>query len=209
MSHNLLSLLVERRKLTHLSGTSFGVADIFVFPGLKFTTGGQLHKWIFVSGKDSFLRHDFPHFRVWRSIGQEFVAVNGTYTMGQTPARSINLNVYEYTLDPPIQVMEGDFIGWEQTSDSRTRFLPLLLNNTGYELHTATHMIGNRILATQLREYKCDPLIGVQFLGKELCILGKYSCESLSFCRGSCSLTHSSDGCRIDCSPNLHRAAYR
>ena len=167
MSRNLLSLLVERRKLTHLSPTSSNVPDVFVFPGLRFTVNGLLRKWIFVSGDDSFLRPDFPNFRVWRSMGQEFVAVSGTNTSGLTPVRSPNLNVYEYTLDPPAPVLKGDFIGLEQTRDSRTRFLPLLLNNTGYELHIATHTIGNRILGTELREYKCDPLIGVQFLGRQ------------------------------------------
>ena len=165
MSHNLLSLLVKKKQLTHLPRTG-PVPDTFVFPDLKFTTDGLLQKWIFVSGEDSYLRPDLPHFRVWRSTEQEFVAVNGTYTKGQTPTRGPYLNVYEYTLDPPASVMEGDFIGLEQASVVSTRFLPLLLNNTGYDLHMATNTINNRILGTHLRDYKYDPLIGVQLLGK-------------------------------------------
>ena len=164
MNETLLKLLLQKRELSHIP-TETTFATILIVPDLQFTSDGLLQKWVFVSREDSNLRSDHPHFRVWRRVDQGFIAVSGTYTFGETPIRSRDLNVYEYTIDPPAQVEAGDFVGWEQVAASDTRLLPLLVNNTGYEIHLVT-LNGDRILQTEQLPYQANPLIGVQMLGK-------------------------------------------
>ena len=160
MSRTLLTLLaLKKRSLTHVQRTLTLVA-----PDLTFTTDGLLQKWMFVSEDGSSILTGYPHFQVWRIAEQGFTAVNGTSTHSYTPARSGELNVYEYTLDPPAYVQSGDFVSWEHTLASR--WLPLVVNNTGYEIHLATSKLNDVIFATDLLEYHSNPLIGVQMLGK-------------------------------------------
>ena len=166
MGRNILTLLMQRRQLIHISTPTTLVPEVYVVPNLRFTTDGLLQKWIFVSQEDSNQRFQFPHFRVWRRTGQSYTAVNGTHTMGSNPVRSRDLNVYEYTLDPPAPVEYGDFIGWEQLGASDTRFLPLLVDNTGYSIQYASNQIGNTIRGAE-QIYRANPLIGVQLLGKK------------------------------------------
>ena len=168
MSEKLLTLLVQREQITHID-THDQTPTTYILPDLTFTVGGLLQKWIFVSREDSRLRTKFPHFRVWRRANQQFTAVEGTYTMDLTPAKSRYLNVYEYTLEPPVQVEPGDLIGWEQTRDSDIRYLPLILNNTGYNIHRVTSSItGSDIQISRLLDYRVNPLVGVQLLRKNL-----------------------------------------
>ena len=167
MPLELLTLLMQRGQIIHIK-TTLGFTN-YVVPELSFTTSGLLQKYIFVSREDSNPRPQLPHFRVWREgTDQGFIAVDGTYTFGRQPVRSQDLNVYEYTLDPPVPVEVGDFIGWEQHLTSTTRLLPLLLNNTGYTIHRASALTGNEIRGTTVLSYKANPLIGVQILGKTI-----------------------------------------
>ena len=163
MNQALLKLFLQKRELGHIP-TARTFATTFIVPDLQFTSGGLLQKWIFVSREDSNLRNDHPHFRVWRRLDQGFIAVSGTYTFGESPVRSQNLNVYEYTLDPPARVESGDCVGWEQVAASDTRLLPLLVKNTGYDIHMVTNIIVDRILNTEKLTDKSNPLIGVQML---------------------------------------------
>ena len=170
MGHRLLPLLIQKGRLTPIMTSSIGSTDIFVFPDLKFTVDGLLEKWIFVSRDVSPIKPYLPHFRVWRRAeNQGYVAVSGTHTMGLTPVKTQYLNVYEYTLDPPAQVLEGDFIAFEQLDSRLTKFLPLLVNNTGYDLKFVSHsMDDDRILGTEpFGQY--NPLFGVQMLGEVQC----------------------------------------
>ena len=167
MSHRLLSLLIHRDRLTPIM-TRYN--SYYVIPNLQFTADGLLEKWIFVSGNDSPIKPYLPHFRVWRRVeDQGYVEVNGTHTLGLTPVKTQYLNVYEYILDSPAQVLEGDFIGFEQFHSNLTRHLPLLVNNTGYDLHLVSHLVNGRILGTKLLGLKYNPLFGVQMLGKAWC----------------------------------------
>ena len=172
MSHRLLSLLIHRDRFTPIM-TRYSYNHYYLFPDLQFTTDGLLEKWIFVSGNDSPIRPHLPHFRVWRRVeDQGYVEVNGTHTLGLTPVKTQYLNVYEYILDSPAQVLDGDFIGFEQMNYNSTRFLPLLISNTGYDLYFVFHSviaIPKRILGTELLSPKYNPLFGVQMLGKAWC----------------------------------------
>lgn len=159
MSESLLKLLVKKTQLTTLNEISANIA-----PDLRFTVGGLLQKWIFASGEDSELRSSYPHFRVWRKNGELFEAVDGTFTgdLDRVPTKSSQLNVYEYTLNPPAQVEAGDCIGWQHLTASSTRYIPLLLNNTGYEIF---RIRSGGVL--ELQSYRMDPLISVQLLRKK------------------------------------------
>ena len=163
MSRALLTLLaLKKRSLTHIP---IARTLTLVVPDLTFTTDGLLQKLMFVSEDDSSIWPGYTHFQVWRRTEQGFTAVNGTSTHSYIPVRSSELNVYEYTLDPPAQVQSGDFVSWEYPS-SRYRWLPLVVNNTGYEIHLVTSKSNDVIFQTQLLEYHSNPLIGVQMLGK-------------------------------------------
>ena len=152
MGHRLLLLLIHRDRLTPIM-TRY---NYNVFPDLQFTADGLL-----------------PHFRVWRRVkDQGYVEVNGTTTLGLTPVKTQYLNVYEYILDSPAQVLEGDFIGFEQMDYNSTRFLPLVISNTGYDLYFVLYLAiaGPKIiLHTELLSPKYNPLFGVQMLGKAWC----------------------------------------
>ena len=170
MSHRLLSLLIHRDRLTPIMTRGSYYPNKYVFPDLQFTTDGLLEKWIFVSGNDSPIRPYLPHFRVWRRVeDQGYVEVNGTHTLGLTPVKTQYLNVYEYILDSPAQVLEGDFIGFEQLDSNSTSFLPLLISNTGYDLYFVFLTLNERIFGTELVSPKYNPLFGVQMLGEHQC----------------------------------------
>ena len=167
MSRTLLTLLaLKKRPLTHILKPFTLVA-----PDLTFTTDGMLQKWMFVSEDNPSIWIGYPHFQVWRRTEQGFIAVNGTSTHSYTPVRSGELNVYEYTLDPPAQIQSGDFVSWEHPSsrNSWARWLPLVVNNTGYKMHLVTSKSNDFIFETELLEYQSNPLIGVQMLGKNNC----------------------------------------
>ena len=163
MNRTLLTLLAIKKK----SLTPIPRALTLVAPDLTFTTDGLLQKWMFVSEDDSSIRNGYPHFQVWRRTEQGFTAVGGTATHSSTPVRSGELNVYEYTLDPPAQVQSGDFVSWVHPSTTK-RWLPLVVNNTGYEIHLVTSKSIDIIFETELLEYHSNPLIGVQMLGKNI-----------------------------------------
>ena len=163
MSHNVLTLLLQKRELTHIMTDTI---SFFVVPELVFTTSGLLQKWIFVAEERSNFATDYPHFQVRRRTDQGgFAAVNGTDTSGKVPVRSGSLNVYEYILDPPALVESGDFVGWSQPAMNKARLLLLVLKNTGYDIHFVTENSANVIEETQILD-RYNPLIGVQMLGK-------------------------------------------
>lgn len=170
MSHTLLTLLaLNRRSLAPIPTT----LTTLVAPDLTFTTDGRLQKWMFVSEDDSSIWTGYPHFQVWRRTEQGFTAVNGTSTSSYSPVRSGELNVYEYTLDPPAQVQSGDFVGWEHPT-TRARWLPLVVSNTGYEIHEVTSKANDIIFGTNVLNYRSNPLIGVEMLGEDIAV--KYVC---------------------------------
>ena len=163
MSESILTLLVQKQQLTHVP-TEQQIHHIV--PDLKFTTSGLLTRWLFVSREDSQFKLEFPNFFVWRQNNQGYTMVDGTTTNVLTPMRSHHLNVYEYILDPPAQVEVDDFIGWEQVADHSIKYLPLVLNNTGYSIERVTDLIFTDIRSTVLLPYRVNPLIGVQLLSK-------------------------------------------
>ena len=75
---------------------------------------------------------------------QGYVEVNDTHP-GPYPSQD---TTSEYILDSPAQVLEGDFIVFEQLDSNSTRFLPLLISNTGYDLYFVFLTLNERIFGT-------------------------------------------------------------
>ena len=94
-----------------------------------FTNNGSILSWRFAAQYDASATQ-YPELQVWREN------TTGTYmkvgsTVNMEPIQTAYLNVYEYVLDPPLQVLAGDVLGIHQPSsrDSRVHLLFLTDSN--------------------------------------------------------------------------------
>ena len=94
-----------------------------IFPEINFLCDGAITKWI-VGGRWSNNDELYPELQVWRSNGDgnTFGKVGNT-----TPSFSMesSTEIYEYTVDPPLEFQAGDILGVYQPHDPSTVvFLP-------------------------------------------------------------------------------------
>ena len=100
-----------------------------IIPDMIFTSSGSILSWTFAAQYDASATQ-YPELQVWREN------TTGTYmkvgsTVNMEPIQTAYLNVYEYILDPPLQVLAGDVLGIHQPSsrDSRVHLLFLTDSN--------------------------------------------------------------------------------
>ena len=73
----------------------------------------------------------YPELQVWRETTTgRYVKVGNTSNM--EPIQTAYLNVYEYVLDPPLQVLAGDVLGIYQPPSANSRLHLLFLENSSY-----------------------------------------------------------------------------
>ena len=96
-----------------------------VVPDIQFPRDGLLSKLAFVGEflQSSSDRELYPELQIWRvqeGSNDTYVKVNTTGTTS-VPQFTDHLNVYELTLDPPVEVKEGYVLGYYQphSTDSR------------------------------------------------------------------------------------------
>ena len=71
----------------------------------------------------------YPELQVWReNTAGTYVRVASTGNM--EPTQTAYLNVYEYVLDSPLQVLAGDVLGIYQTSSTISRVQLLFLSDS-------------------------------------------------------------------------------
>ena len=98
-----------------------------IIPNMTFTSSGSVVRWTFVAQyRESATQ--YPELQVWReNTTGTYVKVGSTGNM--EPAQTAYLNVYEYVLDPPLQVLAGDVLGIYQPSSSNSRVDLLFLSD--------------------------------------------------------------------------------
>ena len=90
-----------------------------IMPGMTFTRNGSVVRWTFVARYRASATQ-YPELQVWReNTTGRYVKVGSTGNM--EPAQTAYLNVYEYVLDPPLQVLAGDVLGIYQPSSNSSR----------------------------------------------------------------------------------------
>ena len=100
-----------------------------IIPEMIFTSSGSILRWTFCARYNSSATQ-YPELQVWReNTTGTYVKVGSTVNM--EPIETAYLNVYEYVLDPPLQVLAGDVFGIYQPSsrDSRVHLLFLADSN--------------------------------------------------------------------------------
>ena len=94
-----------------------------IIPDMIFTSSGSILSWTFAAQYNASATQ-YPELQVWReNTTGTYVRVGSTVNM--EPIQTAYLNVYEYVLDPPLQVLAGDVFGIYQPSsrDSRVHLL--------------------------------------------------------------------------------------
>ena len=80
-----------------------------IMPGMTFTRNGSVVRWTFAAQYRASATQ-YPELQVWReNTTGTYVKVGNTSNM--EPNQTGYLNVYEYVLDPPLQVLAGDVLG--------------------------------------------------------------------------------------------------
>ena len=90
-----------------------------IIPNMTFTRSGSVVRWTFAAQYNASATQ-YPELQVWReNTTGTYVKVGSTGNM--EPAQTAYLNVYEYVLDPPLQVVAGDVLGIYQPSSGNGR----------------------------------------------------------------------------------------
>ena len=101
-----------------------------IIPNTTFTSSGSVVRWTFAARYRASATQ-YPELQVWReNTTGRYVKVGSTDNM--EPIQTAYLNVYEYVLDPPLQVLAGDVLGIYQPSSANSRLHLLFLENSSY-----------------------------------------------------------------------------
>ena len=101
-----------------------------IIPNTTFTRNGSVVRWIFAAQYRASATQ-YPKLQVWReNTAGTYVKVGSTGNM--EPAQTAYLNVFEYVLDSPLQVLAGDVLGIYQPSSANSRIQLLFLENSSY-----------------------------------------------------------------------------
>ena len=99
-----------------------------IIPNMTFTRTGSVVRWTFAAQYNASATQ-YPELQVWReNTTGTYVKVGSTGNM--EPAQTAYLNVYEYVLDPPMQVLTGDVLGIYQPSSENSRVQLLFLSDS-------------------------------------------------------------------------------
>ena len=97
---------------------------------MTFTSTGSVVRWTFVARYRASATQ-YPELQVWReNTTGTYVKVGSTGNM--EPAQTAYLNVYEYVLDTPLQVLAGDMLGIYQPSYRNSRVQLSFLSDSNH-----------------------------------------------------------------------------
>ena len=101
-----------------------------IIPNMTFTSSGSVVRWTFAARYRASATQ-YPELQVWReNTTGTYVRVGSTDNM--EPNQTAYLNVYEYVLDPPLQVLTGDVLGIYQPSSTNSRVQLLFLSDSNH-----------------------------------------------------------------------------
>ena len=103
--------------------------DRILYPHLNITQDGYLTKWTFTA-EELGQGYERPVLHIYRFNDMGVPEINNTLP-GSNALLSVYPNVFEYTADPPLSVLAGDFIGLVLPPDTTARLLlSFILNNS-------------------------------------------------------------------------------
>ena len=103
--------------------------DLILYFHLNITQDGYLTKWTFAA-EDLGQGHERPDLQVHRFNDRGIPVLSNTLP-GSNALLTVYPNVFEYTVDPPLSVLAGDFIGLVLPPDTTARLLlSFILNDS-------------------------------------------------------------------------------
>ena len=114
MDFSLLARNAAQIPMASLS-LSFPIADQLRLPEAEFLCSGEITSLLLgvTVQQASIERYEYPQFQLWRETEDGYTRVT-TVSVILGPDNFSTSGVYEYPLDPPIQFVTGDQIGWYQ-----------------------------------------------------------------------------------------------
>ena len=133
-----------------------------IIPNMTFTSSGSVVRWTFVAQYRASATQ-YPELQVWReNTTGTYVKVGSTCNM--EPAQTAYLNVYEYVLDPPLQVLAGDVLGIHQPSSRNGRVQLLFLSDSNHvNWYTEVSRPQESFMVAGSQTNNALPLVAVSF----------------------------------------------
>ena len=133
-----------------------------IIPNMTFTSSGSVVRWTFVARYNASATQ-YPELQVWReNTTGTYVKVGSTGNM--EPIQTAYLNVYEYVLDPPLQVLAGDVLGIFQPSYRNSRVhLSFLSDSNHVNRYTKVSRPQDTFMVAGSQTNDVLPLVAVSF----------------------------------------------
>ena len=133
-----------------------------IIPNMTFTRSGSVVRWTFAA-RFRASATQYPELQVWReNTTGRYVKVGSTVNM--EPIQTAYLNVYEYVLDPPLQVLAGDVLGIYQPSSRNSRVHLLFFSDSNLvNWYTEVSTPQNSFMVTGSLINNVLPLVVVSF----------------------------------------------
>ena len=133
-----------------------------IIPNMTFTSSGSVVRWSFAAQYNASATQ-YPELQVWReNTTGRYVKVASIGNM--EPIQTGYLNVYEYVLDPPLQVLGGDVLGIYQPAFRNSRVKLLFLSDSNHvNWYTVVSRPRDTFVATGSQTNDELPLVAVSF----------------------------------------------
>ena len=133
-----------------------------IIPNMTFTSSGSVVRWTFAARYRASATQ-YPELQVWReNTTGTYVKVGSTGNM--EPNQTPYLNVYEYVLDSPLQVLAGDVLGIYQPSSTNSRVhLLFTLNSNLVNWYTKVSRPQDTFMVAGSLTNNVLPLVTVSF----------------------------------------------
>ena len=133
-----------------------------IMPGMTFTSSGSVVRWTFAAQYRASATQ-YPELQVWReNTTGTYVKIGNTSNM--EPNQTAYLNVYEYVLDPPLQVLAGDVLGIYLPSSSSSRIhLSSMSDSNQVNWHITGPEPQESFMVTGSQTNNVLPLVAVSF----------------------------------------------
>ena len=133
-----------------------------IIPEMIFTSSGSILRWTFAAQYDASATQ-YPELQVWReNTTGRYMKVGSTVNM--EPIQTAYLNVYEYVLDPPLQVLAGDVLGIHQPSSRDSRVHLLFLTDSNHvNWYTSAPRPQDSFMVADSQTNNVLPLVALSF----------------------------------------------
>jgi len=133
-----------------------------IIPNMTFTSSRSVVRWTFAA-RFRASATQYPELQVWReNTTGRYVKVGSTDNM--EPIQTAYLNVYEYVLDPPLQVLAGDLLGIHQPSSRNSRVQLLFVSDSNHvNWYTEVSTPQDSFMVNGSLTHNVLPLVAVSF----------------------------------------------